>query len=33
MLLGLVLTVGVSAITSPATEGDQRVHSEGLRAG
>jgi SSS family solute:Na+ symporter len=32
MLLGLVLTIGVSALTAPATEEDRQVYSEGLRA-
>jgi SSS family solute:Na+ symporter len=32
MLLGLALTVGISALTSPATEEDRRVYSQGLRA-
>ena len=32
MLLGLFLTLGVSALTSPATEENERVYSEGLRA-
>ena len=32
MGLGLVLTVGISALTSPATEEDRQVYSEGLRA-
>jgi SSS family solute:Na+ symporter len=32
MLLGLVLTIGVSALTAPATEEDRQVYFEGLRA-
>ena len=32
MLLGLVLTVGVSLVTSPAVEEDRTVYFEGLRA-
>jgi SSS family solute:Na+ symporter len=32
MLLGLLLTVGVSAVTTPATSEDRAVYFEGLRA-
>jgi SSS family solute:Na+ symporter len=32
MVLGLVLTVGVSAITSPAAGEDTTVYSEAVRA-
>ena len=32
MVLGLVLTVGVSLVTSPAVEEDRTVYFEGLRA-
>jgi hypothetical protein len=32
MVLGLVLTVGVSAVTSPSFEEDSSVYFEGIRA-